>query len=67
MKEETSEKYVPVQMFVRFTKKETDPKERAHLVARREDGSEFVFTYLDIEDEMQDLIVCDFTKNAKEE
>lgn len=62
MEEKTPEKYVAVQMFVRFTKKDNEPKERAHLVARREDGSEFVFTYLDCVDEMQDLIVCDFNK-----
>ncbi len=59
MKEEI---YVPVDMFVRITRKDNEPGERALLVARRRDGKgEYVFTYDDLNGDDQDLRVCDFT------
>ena len=35
--------------------------ERAMLVARRDDGREYVFTYEDLDENVRDLTVCDFT------
>ena len=54
--------YIPVQMFIRISRKDGEPGERALLVARRDDGREFVFTYDDyVYGGPQDLTVCDFT------
>lgn len=55
--------YVPVDMFVRISRREKEPNERALLVARRRDGKgEFIFSYYDsFQDIDNDLTVCDFT------
>jgi hypothetical protein len=50
---------VPVQMFIRITRYVGDPRERAKLVAKDDQGREFAFTYDDYHDEAQDLTVCD--------
>ncbi len=52
--------YVPVQMFVRISRQDNENSERALLVARREDGREFIFSYKCLDDYF-DLTVCDFT------
>lgn len=51
--------YIPVQVFIRMSRKDNEPGERALLVARRDDGREYTFTYDDFNGE-QDLTVCDF-------
>jgi hypothetical protein len=55
--------YVPVQMFIRFSKKDGESGERALLVARRDDGREYIFAYDNDKygiDGQADLTVCDF-------
>lgn len=59
-------KYSPVQMFIRFTRKDNEFRDRALLVARDEKGQEFTFTYDDYLDDQQDLAVCDVTDQDKE-
>lgn len=52
--------YIPIQMFVKITRNKGEFVERAMLVARRENGQEFVFTYRNQDGEIKDLIVNDF-------
>lgn len=56
---EKSCKYIPVQMFIRITRNLKEHAERAILVARRENGQEYIFTYKDYGND-EDLTVCDF-------
>lgn len=53
-------------MFIRFTRKDNEFRDRALLVARDEKGQEFTFTYDDYLDDQQDLAVCDVTDQDKE-
>jgi hypothetical protein len=61
MKKTDSINYVPVKMFIRFARRDNEMAERAMLVARRDDGREYVFTYEDLDENVRDLTVCDFT------
>lgn len=56
---ERSLTYIPVQMFIRITRNLKEHAERAILVARRENGQEYIFTYKDYGND-EDLTVCDF-------
>lgn len=56
--------YVPVDMFIRMSRRENEMVERALLVARRkDDGREYIFSYESIDGEM-DLTVCDFVPST---
>lgn len=51
---------VPVDIFIRISRDEKDSRERALFIAKRKDnGSEFTLCARDVNDELQDLIVCD--------
>ncbi len=53
--------YIPVDMFVRISRREGEIHERALLVARRKDnGKEFTFLYQDLNEDDRDLIVNDY-------
>lgn len=58
----TDTKYIPVQMFIRVSRRENEMAERALLVARAENGNEYIFSYNDSYNEQAyDLTVCGFT------
>lgn len=60
-------KYVPVQLFIRFMRRDNEPNERAILVARRDDGTEYTFIYEGINGYGCDLVVADPLYKYKKE
>ncbi len=54
---------IPVTFVIRITRKETEARERALLVAKDERGREFTFSYLDCNEEHNDLTVNDLIKD----
>lgn len=57
-------KDVKVELVVRVTRVDGEARERAVLIAKKEDGNEYVFCYRDLQEELQDLIVCVLIKDV---
>lgn len=54
---------IPVQLYIRMTKKPKEIQERALLVAKTEDGKEFTFqSNCPAVGDTQDLTICELTK-----